>query len=176
MVSIVPIDVQDTSEEVEPIVTPRKILAPAAPLREAPIPRLIELIRFSYMSIGSIDCIEQKFRAQVFFELRFPGGCLDPDLNADGCDFPTPVDGRLPRPPAGWFMNQIDLKNYFEHRDPLNATKRRQGNDIILSMRFEGDVRLHAPLAPLRYMLSKACTHSYTLGTVCKHPRVPAVF
>jgi len=90
------------------------------------------------MTIGQIDCVEQCFRAQIFFELRFPGGALDPDLNAQGDEFPAPVPGRLPRPPAAWFLNQVDLKNTLEHTDPLNSLVRHDGDDLILSMRFEG--------------------------------------
>lgn len=105
-----------------------------------PLVRRLELARFSFMSIGAIDCIGQFFRAQIFFELRFPGGAKDPDLSAPGDEFA--IRNGEPRPPAGWYMKQIDLKNFIEHNDPLNANVKREGDDLYLSMRFEGEVIL----------------------------------
>ena len=122
-----------------PLITPQES-GPLQKPKEVPLRRRLELTRFSYMAINRVDCIEQQFRACIFFELRFPGGANDPDLNADGDEFPPPrEDGRLPRPPAGWYMNQIDIKNFIEHTDPLNANVVRRDGDILLSMRFEGD-------------------------------------
>jgi hypothetical protein len=76
----------------------------------------------------------------VHFELRFKDGVLDPDLNSDSEDFPkdTPK-GQLPRPPAGWFLKQIDIKNFIEHTPPLDRKVYRAGNDIHLALRYEGD-------------------------------------
>ena len=115
--------------------------APLSPLREpAVLRRKLELTRFSYMAIGAIDCVAQQFRAQIFFELRFPGGAKDTDLRMEGYEFPKPRhDGGLPRPPAGWFMKQIDLKNFIYHNEPLNQTVMSRGDDIYIAMRFEGE-------------------------------------
>jgi len=102
-----------------------------------PLVRRLELIRFSYMSIGSIDCVGQSFRAQIFFELRFPGGAKDPALAASGSDMAV-IDGQL-RPPAGWYKGQLDLKNFIEHNEPLDSNVIKSGDDLVLSMRFEGE-------------------------------------
>lgn len=102
-----------------------------------PLVRRLELIRFSYMSIGSIDCVGQSFRAQIFFELRFPGGAKDPALAAPGSDMAV-IDGQL-RPPAGWYKGQLDLKNFIEHNEPLDSNVIKSGDDLVLSMRFEGE-------------------------------------
>jgi len=99
----------------------------------------LELVRFSFMSVGRIDCVEQSFRAQIFFELRIPGAAHDPDLSAEGDTFPQPPPGQLPRPPARWFMNQIDIKNFMVHAQPLNSHCFKRGDDIHLSLRYEGD-------------------------------------
>ena len=73
-------------------------------LSQAPRPgvlrRKLELVRFSFMTIGDIDCAKQSFRAQVHFEMRFPGGGHDEDLNADGDKIPPPRHGQPPRPPG----------------------------------------------------------------------------
>ena len=143
----------------------------------------LELVRFSFMSVGRIDCVEQSFRAQIFFELRIPGAAHDPDLSAEGDTFPQPPPGQLPRPPARWFvsqldhpprallnfkqrmivalcaqqsivalctcrvplsaqphtssrfMNQIDIKNFMVHAQPLNSHCFKRGDDIHLSLR-----------------------------------------
>ena len=104
-----------------------------------PLRRRLELTRFSFMSISEVNCPSQHFRAQIMFELRFPNGVLDEDLNAPGETFPKSTDGRLPRPPAGWFMKQIDIKNFMKHTRALDERIFRIGNDICISMRYEGD-------------------------------------
>jgi len=101
--------------------------------------RVLELTRFSFVSIDKIDCPDQKYSAQIFFELRFRDGKLDPFLNVEGDEFPKPSPGQPPRPPAGWYKNQLDIKNFIRHNPPLNSNVVRQGNDIMLSLRYEGE-------------------------------------
>jgi len=47
-------------------------------------------------------------------------------------------DGKL-RPPAGWYKDRIDIKNFIEHNDPLDSNVLKVGDDLVLSMRFEGE-------------------------------------
>jgi len=104
-------------------------------------PQVLTITRFRFVRISHIDLKDQSFRAQIIVELRFKGGANDPKLSAlgEGSEkFPPRVEGQLPRPSAKWFAGQISIKNFVEEQAPLDDNVHVQGDDVVISRRYQG--------------------------------------
>lgn len=124
--------VEPDANETQAIEDEPYTLRPARPLQ-------LELVRCQFMCIGTIDCVNEIFKAQILVELRFPGGALDPHLTAGGADMPSVPDGKLPQPPARWYANQIDIRNAEKHAKAIASNVFCRGDDLYLSLRFQGE-------------------------------------
>lgn len=88
--------------------------------------------------IADIDILSQRFHAEVVVQLAFEGGAHDEHLSNPDDSFPLDSLGRPTfRPSAAWYMKQVDFNNAIEYKT-LDAKILKDGDDLLMNMRFEG--------------------------------------
>ena len=95
-----------------------------------PKPLPMEVRRFKFTSIKTIEDVKGLWEADVFLELRIPDGQKYPDLMRKG---------RAPRFagkriifPAEWYLQQIDYANAVEMRELEYKVNQEGANDLVL--------------------------------------------
>ena len=117
---------------------PAGVLPPVASKTPTALNRIFELRRAEFVQLFAIDCVEQSFKAQIFVEFIIYDGALDESLVAYRDDFPLDAGGKPTfRPSALWYLKQLDFNNAV-HFHEMEHSMRVEGNDILLSIRFEG--------------------------------------
>ena len=110
------------------------------PPRERPQPlvRTLVIRQVEINRLADIDIIRQRFNVEFVVHLAFEGGALDVELSKSSADFPLDGWGRPTfRPSASWYMAQVDFNNAHEYKT-LDAKVLTEGDDLILTLRFEG--------------------------------------
>ena len=114
-----------------------KLAAP--PPREKPtaLLRVLTVRNVEVNRLVEIDIVGQKFHAELVVQFAFVGGGLDPHLVSPSDAFPLDGWGRPTfRPSAAWYMAQVDFNNALNFKT-LDAKVVREGNDLLMNLRFE---------------------------------------
>ena len=106
----------------------------------------IEISAVEVLQLTQIDLVAETFKAQIFVQLRFKGGNLNPDLASRSREFPFGPDGKPTfRPSALWFLDQLDFNNGVDitimDKDVIAS-----GDDLLGKVRFEGTFTEHLEL------------------------------
>ena len=117
---------------------------PPAAAGNPPAPKILPLLRtltvrnVEVTRIADIDILSQRFHAEVVVQLAFEGGAHDEHLSNPDDSFPLDSLGRPTfRPSAAWYMKQVDFNNAIEYKT-LDAKILKDGDDLLMNMRFEG--------------------------------------
>jgi hypothetical protein len=102
----------------------------------------LRLRRVDLLSLTEIDQLRQVFTAQLYVTFCIPGGAEDPclcsELHKEKPAFPIGPDGKPTfRPPAGWYLNQLDFSNAVDVR-LIDKAIMQSGSDLVLSARYQG--------------------------------------
>lgn len=108
---------------------------PPAPARK---PLSLRLREIEVQKLHKIDVVNRSFNACIWFEFEIAGGKHDPYLCAQGAVFPIGENGvPLFRPSAGWYVNQLDIRNALSYR-VVDSKIMPRGDDLIVAIRIEG--------------------------------------
>ena len=111
-----------------------------SPLKPRPRKESLQLdvLRINCLQLLSIDHVNQRFGARMFFHLRFFNGAKDEDLLRDINDTGPPVFPKdTLRPGARWFLHQLDLPTAHEY-EVLEAKVVRMGDHVDLVWKVSG--------------------------------------
>jgi len=95
--------------------------------------RTIEIVK-----LWGIDMPNHRFSVEVYISLAIEGGALDAGLSKQGCAFPVDETGAPTfRPPAGWYLEQLQLGNAIGTPKRLESVIITSGDDLLLNTRWE---------------------------------------